>query len=292
MKDFSEEKNRTRGGTLYLVATPIGNRSDISERALKVLSEVDFVAAEDTRNSGLLLSHYGISKPFVSYHEHNKKERGEHIAARLRAGESCALVTDAGTPAISDPGEDIVALCAAEGIPVSSIPGACAAVTALSMSALPTRRFVFEGFLPPDKGERRKRLTFLAGETRTIILYEAPHKLRRTLADMLTAWGDRRISLCRELTKLNEEVIRTTLSEAVKFYEASDPRGEYVLIIDGAAESSSEEDYPADPEAHVQSLIDSGLSRMDAIKAAAKARGLSKGVFYKMLLDASDSEGK
>lgn len=289
MKEFSEEKNRTRGGTLYLVATPIGNRADISERALKVLSEVDFVAAEDTRNSGLLLSHYGISKPFVSYHEHNKKERGEQIAARLKNGESCALITDAGTPAISDPGEDIVALCAAESIPVSSIPGACAAVTALSMSALPTRRFVFEGFLPPDKGERRKRLAALASETRTVILYEAPHKLRRTLSDMLQAWGDRRISLCRELTKLNEEVIRTTLADAVEFYETAEPRGEYVLVIDGAPESAAEEDFPADPDAHVQLLIDSGLSRMDAIKTAAKARGLSKGVFYKMLIGESES---
>lgn len=290
MKEFTEEKNRTQGGTLYLVATPIGNRADISERALKVLSEVDFVAAEDTRNSGLLLSHYGISKPFVSYHEHNKKERGEQIAERLKNGEACALITDAGTPAISDPGEDIVALCAAEGIPVSSIPGACAAVTALSMSALPTRRFVFEGFLPPDKGERRKRLAALTAETRTVILYEAPHKLRRTLSDMLQAWGDRRISLCRELTKLNEEVIRTTLADAVKFYENAEPRGEYVLVIEGASESAADQDYPSDPDEHVQTLINSGLSRMDAIKAAAKVRGLSKGVFYKMLLTESSAE--
>ncbi len=290
MKEHTEEKNRTRGGTLYLVATPIGNRADISERALKVLSEVDFVAAEDTRNSGLLLSHYGISKPFVSYHEHNKKERGEQIAARLKNGESCALVTDAGTPAISDPGEDIVALCAAEGIPVSSIPGACAAVTALSMSALPTRRFVFEGFLPADKGERRKRLAALTGESRTVILYEAPHKLRRTLSDMLEAWGDRRISLCRELTKLNEEVIRTTLTDAVQLYVEAEPRGEYVLIIEGAPENTSAEDYPTDPETHVQQLMESGLSRMDAIKTAAKARGLSKGVFYKQLLGEDAAE--
>ncbi len=284
------EKNKTVGGTLYLVATPIGNRADISERALKVLSEVDFIAAEDTRNSGLLLSHYGISKPFVSYHEHNKHERGEHIAKRLESGESCALITDAGTPAISDPGEDIVALCAKRSIPVSSVPGACAAVTALSMSALPTRRFVFEGFLPPDKGERRQRLALLANETRTVILYEAPHKLRRTLSDMLAAWGDRRISLCRELTKLNEEVIRTTIADAVRLYEETEPRGEYVLVIDGTSETGTAEEYPEDPEAHVQSLIDEGLSRMDAIKAAAKARGLSKGVFYKQLLSENDTE--
>ncbi len=284
MKEVQTEKNRTRGGTLYLVATPIGNRADISERALKVLSEVDFVAAEDTRNSGLLLSHYGISKPFVSYHEHNKHERGAHIADRLENGESCALITDAGTPAISDPGEDIVVLCAARGIPVSSIPGACAAVTALSVSALPTRRFVFEGFLPPDKGERRKRLAFLAFETRTVILYEAPHKLRRTLADMLAVFGDRRISLCRELTKLNEDIVRTTLSDAVRMYEETEPRGEYVLVIDGAEESAQAEEYPEDPEAHVQMLLEEGLARMDAIKAAAKARGISKGALYKQLL--------
>lgn len=285
--DTTTEKNRVVDGMLYLVATPIGNLADISERALKVLSEVDFVAAEDTRNSGMLLARYGISKPFVSYHEHNKKERGGEIADRLQRGESCALITDAGTPAISDPGEDVVALCAERGIPVTSIPGACAAVTALSMSGLPTRRFVFEGFLPPDKGERRQRLSLLAAEPRTVILYEAPHKLRRTLGDMLEAFGDRRISLCREITKLNEEVIRTTLSGAVKLYETAEPRGEYVLIIDGAADSApTDAAYPADPAAHVQSLMDSGMERMDAIKAAAKARGVSKGVFYKQLLAA------
>lgn len=291
--DNATEKNRVVGGMLYLVATPIGNLADISERALKVLSEVNFVAAEDTRNSGMLLARYGISKPFVSYHEHNKKERGEEIAARLVSGESCALITDAGTPAISDPGEDIVALCAERGIPVTSIPGACAAVTALSMSGLPTRRFVFEGFLPPDKGERRQRLALLAGEPRTIILYEAPHKLRRTLCDMLEAFGDRRISLCREITKLNEEVIRTTLSDAVRMYETTEPRGEYVLIIDGTQENAISADaYPEDPAKHVNVLMASGMERMDAIKAAAKARGVSKSVFYKLLLAADDAETK
>ena len=289
--DTTSEKNRVAGGTLYLVATPIGNLADISERALKILREVDFVAAEDTRNSGMLLSHYGISKPFLSYHEHNKKERGFDIAARLARGESCALITDAGTPAISDPGEDIVALCAERGIPVSSIPGACAAVTALSMSGLPTRRFVFEGFLPPDKGERRQRLSSLSAETRTIILYEAPHKLRRTLADMLNAFGDRSISLCREITKLNEEVIRTTISGAINLYETSEPRGEYVLIISGSADDPhTETAYPEDPSAHVQMLMDGGMERMDAIKSAAKARGVSKGVFYKQLLAADEKE--
>lgn len=289
--DSVTEKNRIVGGMLYLVATPIGNLSDISERALKVLSEVDFVAAEDTRNSGLLLARYGISKPFVSYHEHNKFERGGEIAARLLHGESCALVTDAGTPAISDPGEDIVALCAEKGIPVSSIPGACAAVTALSMSGLPTRRFVFEGFLPHDKGDRRERLAALRDEMRTIILYEAPHKLLRTLEDMLKCFGDRRISLCREITKLNEEVIRTTLSEAVRFYSETVPRGEYVLVINGAAGRTEEaSDYPTDPQEHVNALMRSGMSRMDAIKSAAKERGITKGAFYKQLLDTDPSD--
>ena len=226
-----EDKNQVLGGTLYLVATPIGNLSDLSPRALKVLREVDFVAAEDTRNSGLLLSHFGISKPMVSYFEHNKRERGEVIAARLAGGESCALVTDAGTPAISDPGEDIVALCAERGIPVTAIPGACAAITALSVSGLPTGRFVFEGFLTTVKGDKRKRLQELSGEERTIILYEAPHKLRATLADLLAYWGDRKVTLCREITKLNEEIIRTTLAGAVALYEETAPRGEYVLIV-------------------------------------------------------------
>ncbi len=288
----SSEKNRIVKGMLYLVATPIGNRADISERALKVLTEVDFIAAEDTRNSGMLLTRYGISQSYVSYHEHNKKERGPEIIARLKAGESCALVTDAGTPAISDPGEDLVTLAAENGVPVTAIPGACAAVTALSMSGLPTRRFAFEGFLPPDKGDRRARLAEIAKETRTVILYEAPHKLRRTLSDLNNAFGDRNIALCRELTKLNEEVIRTTLSGAVRLYEETEPRGEYVLVIHGAdtADTAGDNDYPADPGEHVTALMATGMDRMDAIKAAAKARGVSKGAFYKQLLVAGAGE--
>ncbi len=287
----SSEKNRIIGGMLYLVATPIGNLADISERALKVLSGVDFVAAEDTRNSGMLLARYNISKPFVSYFEHNKKERGLEIVSRLIEGQSCALITDAGTPAISDPGEDLVILCAQHGIPVTSIPGPCAAVTALSMSGLPTRRFVFEGFLPPDKGERRARIAALSAETRTLILYEAPHKLRRTLSDLWNAFGDRRLSLCREITKLNEEVIRTTFAGAVALYETIEPRGEYVLIIEGSKnEPTPSVPYPTDPSEHVQMLMDSGMERMEAIKAAAKARGLTKGAFYKLLLSADSDE--
>ena len=287
----TEDKNRVVGGMLYLVATPIGNLSDLSPRAIKVLSEVDFVAAEDTRNSGLLLSRFDISKPMVSYFEHNKRERGEIIVERILAGESCALVTDAGTPAISDPGEDIVALCAERGVPVTSIPGACAAVTALSVSGLPTGRFVFEGFITTVKNDRRERLLELATERRTLILYEAPHKLRATLSDELKYWGDRRISLCREITKLNEEILRTTIAKAVELYAETDPRGEYVLVIEGAKDAPADAGgYPEDPAEHVRALMESGMDRMDAIKSAAKERGMSKGAFYKLLLSDGDEQ--
>ncbi len=275
------EKNEILGGTLYLVATPIGNLADISERALKVLSEVDFVAAEDTRNTGLLLSRFGISKSMVSYFEHNKRERGEMIVARIEAGESCALVTDAGTPAISDPGEDIVKLCAERGVPVVSVPGPCAAIVALTLSALSTGRFVFEGFITTSKSERRERLAELSKEKRTVIIYEAPHKLKSTLDDLLEHFGDRKITLCRELTKLNEEAIRTTIPAAVEYYTENAPRGEYVLVIEGAPESKSDS-YPEDVTVHVNMLIDGGLDRMSAMKAAAKQRGVSKSDIYKL----------
>lgn len=274
------EKNEVLKGTLYLVATPIGNLADISERALKVLSEVDFVAAEDTRNTGLLLSRFGISKSMVSYFEHNKRERGEMIVDRIQAGESCALVTDAGTPAISDPGEDIVRLCAEKNVPVVSVPGPCAAICALTLSALATGRFAFEGFISTNKSERRQRLSELATDKRTLIVYEAPHKLRTTLDDLLKYFGDRKITLCRELTKLNEEAIRTTIAEAVAFYKENDPRGEYVLVIEGAPENA-ENDYPEDITEHVNMLIESGLDRMSAMKTAAKQRGISKSDIYK-----------
>lgn len=281
----SEDKNAVLGGVLYLVATPIGNLSDISERALKVLSEVDFIAAEDTRNTGSMLQRFDISKPMVSYFEHNKRERGEIIADRLENGESCALVTDAGTPAISDPGEDIVRLCAERGIPVSSIPGCCAAITALTLSGLPTSRFAFEGFLSTAKSERNERLTELQNEVRTMIFYEAPHKLRVTLADLYKYFGDRKISLCREITKLNEEVCRTTISEAIKIYEEKEPRGEYVLIVGGAEKKTNTEEYPADPIEHVKLLIDGGMTKMEAVKTVAKARGENKNDIYKLVLD-------
>ena len=280
---MTEEKNAIQGGTLYLVATPIGNLADLSSRAIKVLSEVNFVAAEDTRNSGLLLSRLGISQPMVSYYEHNKREKGKQIVARLLDGESCALVTDAGMPAISDPGEDLVRLCAENGIPVTAVPGCCAAVTALTLSGLPTSRFVFEGFLPTEKKERTARLDALVNELRTIILYEAPHRLRATLDDLAAAIGDRQIAICRELTKLNEEITRTTVKKAVELYAEREPRGEYVLILGGKPENE-EEDYPEDIAEHVAMLENAGLSRMDAIKAAAKARGVKKNEVYSALI--------
>jgi len=267
---------------LYLVATPIGNLSDISERALKVLSEVDFIAAEDTRNTLRMLTHFEISKPLVSYFEHNKLERGEQIAERIESGESCALVTDAGTPAISDPGEDLVRLCAERGIPVTSIPGASAGICALTLSALSTVRFCFEGFLPQKKSERRERLARLAAEERTMIFHEAPHKLKDTLDDFVKTFGEsRRIALCRELTKLNEEVMRVTLGEAVEYYRTNDPRGEYVLVVDGNKEVKKAA-VVSDPKELAESYMEEGMSKMDAVKKAAKELGVPKNDIYKL----------
>ena len=283
----NSEKNKVMGGMLYIVATPIGNLADMSERAIKVLSEVDFVAAEDTRNSLRLLTHFGISKPMVSYHEHNKREKGEEIAERLLSGESCALVTDAGTPAISDPGEDLVRLCAERGITVTSVPGACAMITALTLSALPTARFVFEGFLPVQKKERKERLDALMSEQRTFILHEAPHKLRTTLDDLKrTLGGERRISLCRELTKLNEEICRTTLDGACAIYTEKEPRGEYVLVIEGGTVNEQANGISLDmtPEQAVAKFCEQGMSKNDAIKAAAKALGMSRNQLYEALI--------
>ena len=281
------EKNRVEAGKLYLVATPIGNLADLSERAVKVLSEVDFIAAEDTRNSMRLLSHLNIHKPMVSYFEHNKRERGEQILERLRGGESCALITDAGTPAISDPGEDLVALCAENGVPVTSVPGAVASITALTLSGLPTGRFCFEGFLSTNKAERRARLDELKTERRTMLFHEAPHKLKATLEDLRRSFGDdRRIAICRELTKLNEEVLRLTLSQAVDYYKTTDPRGEYVLVIDGADQAPDQSAFwtNMDIPAHVSFYTDQGFSKMDAIKQAAKDRGVPKNEIYKAVL--------
>ena len=279
-----EDKNAIVGGTLYLVATPIGNLSDITERALKVLGGVDFVAAEDTRNTGKLLAYFGISKPMVSYFEHNKRERGLVIVERLKNGESCALVTDAGTPAISDPGEDLVRLCAENDIIVTSIPGCCACVNALALSALATGRFCFEGFLSTNKNERNTRLNELKNDTRTHIFYEAPHKLTKTLDDIIEIFGDRKIALCRELTKLNEEIIRTTLSGAIEYYKENAPRGEYVLVIEGADESAIKDSAfwtNMSILEHVEYYVAQGMKKMDAIKAVAKDRDLPKNEVYK-----------
>ena len=281
------EKNKVEGGKLYLVATPIGNLADLSERAIKVLSEVDFIAAEDTRNSMRLLSHLEIHKSMVSYFEHNKRERGEQILARLQSGESCALITDAGTPAISDPGEDLVALCAANNVPVTSVPGAVASITALTISGLPTGRFCFEGFLSTNKAERRARLDELKTEKRTMLFHEAPHKLKATLEDFQRSFGgDRRIAICRELTKLNEEALRLTLSEAVDYYKTVEPRGEYVLVIDGASADLASTAFWADMDipAHVSHYVSLGMSKMDAIKQAAKDRCVPKNEVYKAVL--------
>lgn len=279
---MNETKNKIVDGTLYLVTTPIGNMSDMTYRAVKVLEEVDFIAAEDTRNSAKLLHYFEISKEMVSYHEHNKKSRGEEILARLQAGESCALITDAGTPAISDPGEDLVKLCAKHGVPVTAAPGVSAAITALTLSAQNTRYFAFEGFLPVTKPERKERLSLLKNDTRTLILYEAPHKLTRTLEDLLDALGDRKLSLCRELTKLNEEVVRTTLSAACNFYKENAPRGEYVLILEGAIQVDASIAFWGEMSIceHVDHYIKDGMTKNDAIKAAAKDRGVPKNVVY------------
>ena len=247
-------------GTLYLVGTPIGNLGDLSVRALETLRSADFIAAEDTRVTAKLLNHFEIKKPCVSYYEHNKYASGEKIVARLLTGETCALVTDAGMPAISDPGEDLVRLCAENGVEVRAIPGCCAAVNALAVSGLPTGRFTFEGFLTVNKKSRREHLNSLKDETRTMIFHEAPHKLRTTLNDLMEAFGpDRRISLCRELTKLHEEVLRFTLAEAVAYYEENAPKGEYVLVVAGAAPKTGAVVTLEDGVAQVLTLKEQGM---------------------------------
>ena len=278
-------------GTLYLVPTPIGNLGDISPRAKKTLAEADFIAAEDTRVSLKLLNHLELKKPLVSYYEHNKNESGPRIVERLLAGESCALVTDAGSPAISDPGEDLVALCAKAGVCVCAIPGPCAAVTALSVSGLPTGRFCFEGFLSTNKKSRREHLDSLKSERRTMIFYEAPHKLQNTLKDLTDAFGpERRISLCRELTKLHEQILRMTLGEALAYYTENDPRGEYVLILDGAAEASVEALTLEDAVSLALERIASGASKKDAVREVSRETGFPKNALYDAVLRMQDAD--
>lgn len=278
-------------GTLYLVPTPIGNLGDISPRAKKTLAEADFIAAEDTRVSLKLLNHLELKKPLVSYYEHNKNESGPRIVERLLAGESCALVTDAGSPAISDPGEDLVALCAKAGVCVCAIPGPCAAVTALSVSGLPTGRFCFEGFLSTNKKSRREHLDSLKSERRTMIFYEAPHKLQNTLKDLTDAFGpERRISLCRELTKLHEQILRMTLGEALAYYTENDPRGEYVLILEGAAETSEEALTLEDAVSLALERIASGASKKDAVREVSRETGFPKNALYDAVLRMQDAD--
>ena len=272
-------------GTLYLVPTPIGNLGDISRRMAETLEQVDFIAAEDTRVTLKLLNHLGLKKPLISYYRHNTDEAGRQVLDRLLAGESCALCTDAGTPAISDPGEDLVALCAQNDVPVVPLPGPCALTTALCASGLPTARFVFEGFLPMNRKNRRARLEVLAGEERTMLFYEAPHKLTATLADLLGAFGpDRRIALCRELTKLHEEILRTTLGEAVERYKTESPRGEFVLVVEGAP-ALREEYTLEDGLERVTALLAQGLSRKDAVRQAAGELDLSRKELYNAALE-------
>jgi 16S rRNA (cytidine1402-2'-O)-methyltransferase len=275
-------------GILYIVGTPIGNLGDMSPRAVQTLEQADFIAAEDTRVSLRLLSHFGIKKPLVSYHEHNKEGRGEEIAARLEAGESCALVTDAGMPVFSDPGEELAALCHIRGIEVRVVPGPCAAVSALAAAGIPCGRFCFEGFLSVNAKSRREHLESVAREERTLVFYEAPHKLRRTLKDMLAAFGDRRLALSRELTKLHEETVVTTLSEACEKYEQLEPRGEYVLVIEGAAKKeepeSAQEDKMELAAAAVKEYIADGMPHSAAVRRAAAENEVPRSELYKMTL--------
>ena len=282
------EQHKT--GTLYLCATPIGNLEDITYRVLRTLKEVDLIAAEDTRNSIRLLNHFEIKTPMTSYHEYNKIDKAYQLVAKMREGKNIALITDAGTPGISDPGEDIVRICYEEGIPVTSLPGAAACITALTMSGLPTRRFMFEAFLPKDKKEHQAVLEELKTETRTIIIYEAPHHLVRTLQELSdTLGGDRRLTICRELTKRHEEKLQMTLTDSLSYYEVNEPRGEYVLIIAGRSREEMKKEEQAGWEAlsleeHMAHYESQGIDRKEAMKRVAKDRGVSKRDIYQALL--------
>lgn len=273
-------------GTLYLVATPIGNLGDFSPRGVETLQTADFIAAEDTRVSVKLLNHFGIKKPLVSYHEHNRAAAGQAILARLLAGESCALVTDAGTPAISDPGEDLVRLCGENGVTVEAIPGCCAAICALAVSGLPTGRFTFEGFLSANKKERRTALLKLKCEERTMVFHEAPHKLRATLADMAEILGDRPAALCRELTKLHEETLRTTLLQAAELYREKEPRGEYVLVVAGAQPVEEPAVSLEEGVRQVQRLREAGMKMKEAVRTVSAQTELNKNDLYEAVLKA------
>ncbi|MGN0466113.1 MAG: 16S rRNA (cytidine(1402)-2'-O)-methyltransferase [Lachnospiraceae bacterium] len=277
-------------GQLYLCATPIGNLEDMTYRVIRILNEVDLIAAEDTRNTIKLLNHFEIKTKMTSYHEFNKIEKAQYLVKRILQGENIALVTDAGTPGISDPGEEIVRQCYEAGICVTSLPGACAAVTALSMSGLSTRRFAFEAFLPADKKERKQILESLVNETRTIILYEAPHRLVKTLEELFSTLGDRDMTLCKELTKKHERVYRMTLREAVSYFREEIPRGEFVLLIEGKSIAKIEEDRQKQweelsLEEHMEVYLKKGISKKEAMKEVAKDRGISKRDVYRQLLN-------
>ena len=276
-------------GILYLCATPIGNLEDITYRVLRTLKEVDLIAAEDTRNSIKLLNHFEISTPMTSYHEFNKIEKAYQLVAKLKEGKNIALITDAGTPGISDPGEDIVRICYEEGIEVTSLPGAAACITALTMSGRPTRRFAFEAFLPKDKKERAAVLEELKNETRTIILYEAPHHLLKTVKELLEVLGDRELTICRELTKKHEEKIQTTFSALLSYYEEKEPRGEYVLVICGKSREEIVKEQQASweemtIEEHMAHYESKGIDHKEAMKLVAKDRGVSKRDIYQYLV--------
>ena len=277
-------------GTLYLCATPIGNLEDMTFRAVRILKEVDVIAAEDTRNSVKLLNHFDIHTPMTSYHEFNKIDKGQYLVKRLLEGENIALITDAGMPGISDPGEELVRMCRDAGVPVTAVPGACACVTALVISGRPTRRFCFEAFLPPDKKERRAVLEELKTETRTSIIYEAPHRLVKTLQELLNELGDRKITVCKELTKKHETGFETTLKEAVPYYEQNEPRGEYVLVLEGCSRQQMEQEaQDAWKEMclgdHMKLYEEQGMNRKDAMKQVAKDRGVGKREIYQALLE-------
>ena len=276
-------------GTLYLCATPIGNLKDITERVISTLKEVDLIAAEDTRNSIKLLNHFGIKTPMTSYHEYNRYDKAAVLIEKIKEGKDIALITDAGTPGISDPGEVFVSMCMEEGIRVTSLPGACALITALTMSGLKTGRFCFEAFLPSDKKERKEILEELRTETRTIIIYEAPHHLRKTLKELRDALGNRNMAICRELTKQFEEVLHFTVSEAEEYYDVNEPRGEYVLCIEGRdrEEVRQEEQLSWQEltiEEHMKLYEDRGMDRKECMKKVAKDRGISKREVYDALL--------
>lgn len=278
-------------GTLYLVPTPIGNLSDLSPRAVDTLSQADFIAAEDTRVTLKLLNHFHIKKPMVAYYRHNTAAGGQAILNRILSGETCALVSDAGTPAVSDPGEELVRLCVAHGINVVALPGPCALTTALSVSGLPTGRFTFEGFLAMNKKNRREHLNALKNEPRTMIFYEAPHKLLATLQDFSTVFGpDRPVALCRELTKLHEEVIRTTLAQAVERYQTESPKGEFVLVVGGAEPIKEEAASPEDALVQVNKLRQAGLSLKDATRQVADELGLKRNLLYAMAVEAERAD--